>query len=122
MCVCVQATSFGAVLGVIFNSWLRGWLWVNALPASVANVHDRHVVVNHMSYITQLHVKHLTFHPVTSTVCMCAGYVIWRLVGCGAGHLVERVAMGERPACICGTHPAPTGDDGVHSHAQGMKV
>jgi hypothetical protein len=34
----MQATSFGALLDVVLDIWLRGWLWVNALPASVALV------------------------------------------------------------------------------------
>lgn len=33
---CMQATSFGALLDVILDILLRGWLWVNALPAAVA--------------------------------------------------------------------------------------
>lgn len=31
-----QTTSFGALLDVVLDILLRGWLWVNALPASVA--------------------------------------------------------------------------------------
>jgi len=31
-----QTTSFGALLDVVLDILLRGWLWVNALPASIA--------------------------------------------------------------------------------------